>query len=225
LAEVAAGRPSKAMPHCTLADAKNMLVVLPEPARTAVAIAAFTGLRRGEIEGLRWEHVLPDSVRVECSVWNGKVHETKTAASRALVPLIPALKIILEAHRLRAGNPAIGPIFSTSKGAPVSLNNILNDQILPTLRRCAHCGRPKDKPHVGHKYQRDESRPDWKGWHAFRRGLATNLHDLGVDDLTIQWILRHSSVEVTRRAYIRTLPEQSIDAMGRLENKLSSMIQ
>ena len=78
---------------------------------------------------------------------------------------------------------------------------------------------------MGHQYQHDESRPDWRGWHAFWRGIATNLHDLGVDDLTIQRILRHSSVEVTRRAYIRTLPEQSVEAMSRLEGKLTSMIQ
>ena len=176
------------------------------------------------MEALRWENVLPDAIRVESSVWNGKVYETKTLASKGLIPLIPALKIILEAHRLRSGNPSTGPVFPTSKSTAISLNNILNDHILPTLRRCAHCGKAFDKPHVGHKYQRDEARPDWLGWHAFRRGLATNLHDLGVDDITIQRILRHSSVEVTRRAYIRTLPEQSVSAMARLENKLSTTI-
>jgi len=105
------------------------------------------------------------------------------------------------------------------------MNNLLNDQILPALRRCAHCSKAYNKLHVGHQYQRDESRPDWRGWHSFRRGLATNLHDLGVDDLTIQRILRHSNVEITRRAYIRTLPEQSVNAMARLENRLTSMIQ
>ena len=225
LAEVAAGRPSKLMPHYLLDDVKAMLAVLPDPARTAVAIAAFTGLRRGEIEGLSWEHVLPDAVRVERSIWNGKAHDAKTAASKGLVPLIPALRVILDAHRLRSGNPTSGPIFPTSKGTPVSLNNILNDQILPALRRCVYCGKPNTKPHVAHEYQRDESRPDWLGWHAFRRGLATNLHDLGVDDLTIQRILRHSNVQVTQRAYIKTLPSQTIDAMARLEGKLTSMIQ
>jgi integrase len=225
LAEVSAGKPSKTMPHYLLDEVRQLLTVLPEPARTAVAIAAFTGLRRGEIEALRWENVLPDAIRVECSSWNGKVYETKTLASKGLVPLIPALKIILEAHRLRSGNPSTGPIFPTRNGTPVSMNNLLNDAILPTLRRCAHCGRPKGKPHVGHAYRRDESRPDWKAWHAFRRGLATNLFALGVEDLTIQKILRHSSLETTRRAYIRSLPEQSVDAMSRLEGKLSSMIQ
>jgi hypothetical protein len=37
-----------------------------------------------------------------------------------------------------------------------------------------------------HKYLRNAVLPEWHGWHAFRRGLATNLHRLGVDDLTIQ---------------------------------------
>jgi len=44
----------------------------------------------------------------------------------------------------------------------------------------------------GHTFERDKSLPLWHGWHAFRRGLATNLHALGVDDKTIQAILRHS---------------------------------
>jgi len=69
------------------------------------------------------------------------------------------------------------------------------------------------------------SRDHWRGFHGFRRGLATNLHSLGVEDLTIQKILRHSSGEITRRAYIRTLPEQSVAAMSRLEDKLTAMIQ
>jgi integrase len=225
LAEVGAGKPSKVMPHYLLDEVRQLLTVLPEPARTAVAVASFIGLRRGEIEGLMWEHITADAIRVERSMWAGKAYETKTAASKALVPLIPALKIILEAHRLRMGNPTTGPIFPTANKTPMSLNNILNDQILPTLRRCAHCGKPEGTPHLDHEYERNETRPDWRGWHAFRRGLATNLHDLGVDDITIQRILRHSSVEVTRRAYIRTLPEQSVSAMARLENKLSTTIQ
>jgi integrase len=57
----------------------------------------------------------------------------------------------------------------------------------------------------------------WRGWHAFRRGLATNLHALGVDDKTIQRILRHSNVAMTQKAYIKTMPRQVTDAMAQLE--------
>jgi hypothetical protein len=32
-----------------------MLAILPEPAATIVAVAAFTGARKGEIRGFVWE--------------------------------------------------------------------------------------------------------------------------------------------------------------------------
>src|SRR5579863_2431884 len=105
LAEVGAGKPSKTMPHYLLDEVRQLLAVLPEPSRTAVGIASFAGLRRGEVEGLRWEDILPDAIRVERSIWAGKASETKTSTSKGLVPLIPALRVILESHRLRAGNP------------------------------------------------------------------------------------------------------------------------
>jgi len=44
----------------------------------------------------------------------------------------------------------------------------------------------------------------WHGWPTFRRGLATNLHQLGVADKTIQRILRHSNVAITQGCYIKT---------------------
>lgn len=103
------------------------------------------------------------------------------------------------------------------KGTPVRLNNVLNRQILPVLNACAHCGKVRNDHDQEHTYERDSMRPEWHGWHAFRRGLATNLHDLGVDDKTTQAILRHAHVAVTQAAYIKTLPAQSIAAMQQLE--------
>jgi integrase len=100
------------------------------------------------------------------------------------------------------------------------------DYIQPVLEHCALCNDSKAdhkkatqnaKPEDRHEYQRDASRPEWHGWHAFRRGLATNLHDLGVDDLTIQRILRHSDVTTTRKSYIKTIPRQVVNAMAQLE--------
>ena len=60
----------------------------------------------------------------------------------------------------------------------------------------------------------------WYGLHAFRRGLATNLHELGIHDIVIQAILRHSNVSVTRLAYIKNdgVDPQSLAAMEVLES-------
>jgi integrase len=141
------------------------------------------------------------------SVYNGVTTAPKSEASRASVPVIAPLGKILDQHRARTGNPQAGYIFANRNQKPLSLNNMLNRQILPALKA---------------------ANVQWKGWHAFRRGLATNLHALGVDDLTIQRILRHSNVAITPKCYIRTLPEQSIAGMRRLEVALgeaSTLIQ
>src|ERR1700758_2735271 len=63
--------------------------------------------------------------------------------------------------------------------------------------------------------------PEWRGWHAFRRGLATNLNRLGVDDSVIQRILRHSNVAVTQACYIKTAREDAKAAMQKLETALN----
>jgi len=64
----------------TLPEIFGMLNVLEEPARTAVATAAFTGVRRGELAGLLWEDFNPKgcvsengatmgSIKISRSVW------------------------------------------------------------------------------------------------------------------------------------------------------------
>jgi len=78
----------------------SMMEVLPEPARTVVAAAAFTGLRRSELRGLQWGDIDGNQIYVRRTVWNTIVEDrTKTEASRAPVPLVPVLKKWLEAHR------------------------------------------------------------------------------------------------------------------------------
>jgi integrase len=106
------------------------------------------------------------------------------------------LRRLLDQHRLRAGNPSKGVVFASAKGTPISANNLLARQILPALEKAGI---------------------ERHGWYGFRRSLASNLHDIGVDDLTIQKMLRHSNVAITQKHYIKTMPEQGIAAMRRLE--------
>jgi len=117
-------------------------------------------------------------------------------------------------------------MFPTKNGTPLSLHNLYWDYIQPVLERCTQCEESKSNHEkADHKYERDASRPEWHGWHAFRRGLATNLHDLGVNDLTIQRILRHSDVTTTRKSYIKTIPRQVVDAMEQLQAVVEANLQ
>ena len=73
-----------------------------------------------------------------------------------------------------------------------SLNNVLHRQILPALTRCETCGRSEaGHAESRHTFKLDQAFPKWRGWHAARRGLGTNLYALGVPEKVIQDILRH----------------------------------
>ena len=129
----------------------------------------------------------------------------------------------LEAHRLRSGilaQPNL-PIFQGNTGKPLNLDNLVKRAIVPGLSLCVVCKKREDehKPE-GHIFERDNSLPRWHGWHAFRRGVATNLHALGVDDKTIQAILRHSNISITQNIYIKSVNESQVSAMDSLSEKL-----
>jgi integrase len=88
-------------------------------------------------------------------------------------------------------------MFQSPEGKPLNLDALTADVIRPALK--------------GQGLQ-------WHGWNAFRRGLATNLHQLGVQDEIIQRILRHSNIGVTQNCYIKTLDADVVAAMRSLEN-------
>lgn len=104
---------------------------------------------------------------------------------------------------------------------PLCLNNVLHRQILPALRRCETCRKPEAQ-HADskHDFKLDDTLPKWRGWHAARRGLGSNLYALGVPEKVIQDILRHANVTTTSTYYIKTAPAQVSDAMKKLQQAL-----
>jgi integrase len=180
-------------PACSLEEIFYMLEKLSEPARTIVAIAAFAGLREAELRGLEMEDFDGTFIHVRRSVWRTHVNETKTAASQAVVPVISPLRKILDAHQRRTGRTAGWMFAGEKKGFTLNLDNLVKRTIRPDLN-----GR-------------------WKGWHALRRGLATNLFRLGIPAETAQIILRHENVATTQRHYIKlTASAEGVAAMKKL---------
>jgi integrase len=90
-------------------------------------------------------------------------------------------------------------MFPSPAGKPINLDALAAEIIVPLVTKAG---------------------VEWHGWHAFRRGLATNLHRLGVSDKTIQRILRHSNVAVTQGCYIKTGDSEVAAAMQKFEESL-----
>ncbi len=117
-------------------------------------------------------------------------------AGGAPVPVIEQLKDALDAHIVRMGDAAkksTAPLFQAGNGKPLNLKNLTKRTILPAL--------------VGTGVQ-------WRGWHAFRRGLATVLHAAGIDDKTISTLCGHSNVAITQNVYIKSVTESQVAAMN-----------
>jgi len=175
----------------SLDEIRHMITTLDEPARSVVAVAAFTGLREGEIRGLRWVDFVGGELHVRRSIWRTHVGETKTGGSDGAVPVIPLLQTILEEHRSRYPQNGQGWIFAGEKmGFALHLDNLSRRSIAPML---------------GER---------WHGWHAFRRGLASNLYALGVPAKVIQGILRHANVATTQTHYVVIESQKGKAAMG-----------
>lgn len=199
-----AQRSSKPTRFATLDNVLDMIDALPDPAATVVAVAAFAGLRKSEIQGLKWEDLRNGELHIERAAWRTTaVEDTKTEASNAPVPVIKELAKHLEAHR--NGFPTSGFIFTGPKlHRPLDLHNLASRVVRPALT---------------------EARIPWCGWHGFRRGLSTNLKTLGVDDTVIQRVLRHADVTVTQRSYIKVEDKIKSAAMKKLQKALSAKLK
>lgn len=191
------GQRSESRGAYDLEDIKKMLLALEGTARVLVATAGFTGMRRAELQGLRWADYDGENIHVARNLVCGLESPTKTPASTAAIPVIAPLKALLDAHRQRAnGSPYV---FSTPLGSWLRLGHYAEHHVIPMLERI---GIP------------------WRGWHAFRRGLATNLYRLGVADKHIQAILRHANLATTMDVYVHTSSADSQRAMAVLESAL-----
>lgn len=191
--------PRGARPRRTHAYTLNEIYALlaaldTEPAHTLCLTAALSGLSQSELVALKWEDIVDGEIRVKRAVWHGKISRTKTEARESGLPLLPIVREALEAHKARNGYNEW--VFHGETGQPLRMDNFNARVIRPTLKKA---GIP------------------WHGFHAFRRGLASNLVELGADPKIAQAILRHANVRTTMDFYIKARPEKTAAAMANLE--------
>jgi integrase len=117
----------------SLEEIRLGLAVLPEPAVTIVATAAYTGVREGELRGMLWENYDGHEVRITQSLWRSFAQEPKTRASIAPVPVIAPLAAMLDSHRVGSGSPTKGIMFPNSVGNPICTAKLVRDVIRPAF--------------------------------------------------------------------------------------------
>jgi len=189
---------------CDLGQVLQILDCLPLLEKSLVATAALAGLRQCELRGLKWTDYMGTELAIKRSIWMSVVNLPKTRASRDSVPAIPALAEILGEYRKSMGNPEVGVVFHSGDGLPISVDRVGRRVVRRKLEAI--------------------SLP-WYGWHAFRRGLASNLYGLGAQDIVVQRILRHSKPHVTRERYIKVFDRTVLDAIDKVQARTEELRQ
>ena len=104
----------------SLDEITRMLAVLAEPANVIVALAAFTGLRRGEIWGLKPEDYDGTVLYVHRSVWKKHVGDPKGKRGKGAVMVIAPLADLINAYLMRFSPKNF--LLETLKGRPADLD-------------------------------------------------------------------------------------------------------
>lgn len=188
-------------------DLRPFVEATPKPYRSLIAAAIFTGLRQGELLGLRWGDVdfAAGLVHVRRQLdRKGNLVVPKTRQSVRDVVLMPSLGKLLRAHRLASRYSGDADfVFSSLTGGPMHYRNL--------VRR----GFVKAKEATGI----DAGRETPLVFHDLRRTFGSLLIAQGCDVVYVSRQMRHSLVGVTLSVYAKEFDgrRHSADASARME--------
>jgi integrase len=182
---------------------------------TVYVLAVGTGMRQGELLGLKWEDVDLEGgtvqVRRTLSTATGggfSFGPPKTAKSRRSVKLPGTATSALKKHRRAQLEERMrlaelfadhGLVFASRVGTPISRQDLVTRSFKPLLRRAGL--------------------PDVR-FHDLRHTCATLLLGRGVHAKLVQELLGHSTISVTLDTYSHVLPGMSDAAAGAMDEAL-----
>jgi integrase len=152
-----------------------------ELAKMANFLAACTGMRIGEVLGLRGEFVFADFIRVQGQYGQSGYGPTKTRTTRN-IPLSPA---IMNGLRRLVEINGDGYLFSTDGGAKPVTRYYFNKYLTTALEEIGIDEEEKKKRNLTP--------------HSWRYFLNTNLRVKGVPDAKVQSITGHKTQRMTDR--------------------------
>ncbi len=148
-----------------------------------VALAAYTGMRRGEILRLRWSDINQDAGLVTA---RSRKQSRQTVETSRDIPIHPVLQGILTEHQ---SNRPHGQSVICHAGViePITMD-MAHDHFSRTLK-----GTPWERT------MSDGRRKIVLGFHTFRHSFASNLAMHGVDQRIIDSMMGHQTEEMRKR--------------------------
>jgi integrase len=164
-------------------------------AKDAIRVAAASGLRRGELFGLRWRDVDFGESLIHVTAYNfGGVVEDgrfKTDAGERDVPLFKSIrKTLLERKARVRFSSADDFVFASNIGTALDPNNFVKRELKPSI----------DRANAKRKESNLKPLPAFR-WHDFRHYAVSRLIAQKADILTVARIAGHADPNVTLKVY------------------------
>lgn len=181
-------------------EVQKCFAVLEQRERLIVKFAVLTGLRPGEIFGLKWVHVSGTHVDIRQRVYRGEIDTPKTSNSKRKAALSAGLMAEIELWRavsLDASGDAW--VFPSETGkTPLGRDNVWRRRIGPKLK---------------------EAGLGWVDFHVMRRTHSTLMNEIHDDPKLVADQLGHT-VDVNQNVYTRASVARRKTAVDALENAL-----
>jgi integrase len=170
---------------------RDVVKRLPENVNMIAVTMGCLGLRVSEALGLQWQDIdwERQTVTIKRSAYRGSIDETKTASSRAKLPLHPALAELLKAWQTKCefewifANPATG--------------------------------MPYQSPSMQQRWIRPAGEAigvEGLGFHSLRHSYRSWLDSAGIAPGVTKDLMRHSAISTTFNVYGKALSPEKREA-------------
>lgn len=198
--------------YWTKEEVKEFLNGFEHRQKILFILAIYTGMRRGELLGLRWKDVDLENGQIRISqilAFKGKIKDgAKTTAGNRSISIPPVVVAELRKHRT--------VIIQEKWEAKENYKD--HDLVV-----CGKDGRPVSWSNF-HKFwirriEKSKVRPI--RFHDLRHTCASLLLSAGTHPKIVQELLGHSSIKVTLDTYSHMMPNIQADAVKNLEKMLT----
>ena len=169
--------------------------------KTLVMTAASTGMREGEILGLKWSDIdfVVNQIIVNRTFNHGRFYSPKSKYSKRKIDIAPQLVTQLKEWKLACPKTELDLVFPNAKGNPIDANNLLNRVYSPALKKAK-------LPQIR--------------FHDLRHTYASLLISQGENPKYIQNQMGHSSIQVTYDIYGHLMNTENPESASKLGNTI-----
>lgn len=159
-----------------------------EKHRLLFYVGGVLGLRLGEVIALQWRDRKNGGLRIERSLWRGRLKKPKTRASMKFMPLPQVLNEWLDRYQEQTEGKGEQFIFRRPDGRPLDPDALRRRVLYPVL----------DALEI-------ERRPRAAGFHALRHSAGSLVYLASRDLEQVKRYMRHSRIGTTSDVYLHDI--------------------